>query len=98
MRGNFERTPRKMRSSMHQPTRAGIKCNSMQHETLSNDLASWHVYRCLRYGSSRERFFLSRLEKNQKKMTADEKEEEETEAEMEDERASRGRGRETEDE
>jgi len=62
----------------HRPTRMEIKCSNMQHETLSNDLAPWHVSRCLRYGSSRERFFLSRLEKIRKRfVVADEKEEEE---------------------
>lgn len=59
-----------------------IKCSNMQHETLSNDLAPRHVSRCLRYGSSRERFFLSRLEKIRKRfVVADEKKEEEMKGE-----------------
>lgn len=71
-----------------------IKCSNMQHETLSNDLAPWHVSRCLRYGSSRERFFLSRLEKIRKRfVVADEKKEE-----MKGERAPRERRSETEGE
>lgn len=44
-----------------------IKYN-MQHETLSNDLAPWHVSRCVRYGSCRIFSFLSVApKKNQKK-------------------------------
>lgn len=79
----------------HRPTRMEIKCSNMQHETLSNDLAPWHVSRCLRYGSCRERFFLSRLEKIRKRFAvADEKEEEE----MKGERAPRERRSETEGE
>lgn len=72
-----------------------IKCSNMQHETLSNDLAPWHVSRCLRYESSRERFFLSHLEKIRKRfVVADEKKEEE----MKDKRAPRERRSETEGE
>jgi len=79
----------------HRPTRMEIKCSNMQHETLSNDLAPWHVSRCLRYGSSRERFFLSRLEKIRKRfVVADEKEKKE----MKGERAPHERGSETENE
>lgn len=66
----------------------------MQHETLSNDLAPWHVSLCLRYGSSRERFFLSRLEKIRKRSVVAERErggEEEEEEEMKGERGPRVR-------
>lgn len=64
----------------HRPTRMEIKCSNMQHETLSNDLAPWHV--SLRYGSSRERFFLSHLEKIRKRfVVANEKKEKEMKGE-----------------
>lgn len=79
----------------HRPTRMEIKCSNMQHETLSNDLVPWHVSLCLRYGSSRERFFLSRLEKIRKRSVVAEREreeeEEEEEEEMKGERGSRVR-------
>lgn len=46
----------------------GNKIQCMQHETLSNDLAPWHVSRCLRYGSGRIFSVLSVApRKNQKK-------------------------------
>lgn len=67
-----------------------IKCNNMQHETLSNDLAPWHVSLCLRYGSSRERFFLSRLEKIRKRFVVANEKKEEVE-EMKGERGPRVR-------
>lgn len=62
--------PRKMFLSGHRPMRVEIKYK-MQHETLSNDLAPWHVSRCLRYGSRRIFSFLSVApRKNQKKARA----------------------------